>query len=386
MEETAWLSGLTLGAEPLGRATVLFTGAMRFADDPASDGPANLAFALQAARDPTLVGLGARRRETSAHYGRGMVEGPVGQMVSEAVGRLEADLEALSPFMAVRARAWMRRLAGDRDPAAYFTHPRAFPFILLPWWFERAARGSIDRELQGTLAASSISGYYFIRILDGIMDGHVGQELEFVPILGVLHERFQSPYFSLFPDRHPFHDRFAATWSACLDATAQDAALGAPTLDDFVTVSARKVLAASIPLQAVAWLLGRQDQLADWMAFFDLLGRWHLMEEDLLDFNEDAGRQARTFVLCLAERRRRPGQSPVGWLLESGIDEIAATMAGWMAELAECAAVLSAPEPAAYIVQRNERLQREIDATRPAMQALARVDAALSGRSSGGVQ
>jgi hypothetical protein len=315
-----------------------------------------------------------------------MVEEPFCEMVSEAVHRLEAEVEALSPFMAVPAKAWMRRLAGGRDPAAYFTHPRAFPFVLLPWWFERAARGSIDRELHIKLAGSSISGYYFIRILDGIMDGHAGKELEFLPILGVFHERFQSPYLSLFPDGHPFHDRFAATWSACLDATAQDAALGAPTLDAFVTVTARKVLAASIPLQAVAWLLDRQDELADWMAFFDLLGCWHLMEEDILDFNEDAGREARTFVLCLAERRRRPGQSPVGWLLESGIDEIAATMAGWMGELARRAAVLSAPEPAAYLIQRDERFRREIAATRPAMQALARVDAALSGGSNSGAR
>jgi L-asparaginase len=58
MEETAWLTDLMLGSELREQATVLFTGAMRFADDQASDGPANLRFALRAARDPSLVGSG----------------------------------------------------------------------------------------------------------------------------------------------------------------------------------------------------------------------------------------------------------------------------------------------------------------------------------------
>src|ERR1700733_12212092 len=91
-----------------------------------------------------------------------MVEEPFCEMVSEAVHRLEAEVEALSPFMAVPAKAWMRRLAGGRDPAAYFTHPRAFPFVLLPWWFERAARGSIDPELHERLGGSPGAGGSFL--------------------------------------------------------------------------------------------------------------------------------------------------------------------------------------------------------------------------------
>jgi L-asparaginase len=60
MEETAWLAELMLGANLRKRAIVLFTGAMRFADDPAPDGPGNLASALRAARERTLVGVGTQ--------------------------------------------------------------------------------------------------------------------------------------------------------------------------------------------------------------------------------------------------------------------------------------------------------------------------------------
>jgi len=58
MEETAWLTELMLGAKLRERAAVLFTGAMRFADEPAGDGPANLRFALRMGRGPALTGAG----------------------------------------------------------------------------------------------------------------------------------------------------------------------------------------------------------------------------------------------------------------------------------------------------------------------------------------
>ena len=60
IEETAWLTELTLGAALRQRAAVVFTGAMRFADDASPDGPANLAWALRAGREPGAAGRGAQ--------------------------------------------------------------------------------------------------------------------------------------------------------------------------------------------------------------------------------------------------------------------------------------------------------------------------------------
>ncbi len=48
MEESAWLTELLLGKRLRQAASVLFTGAMRFVDDPEADGPANLASAMAA--------------------------------------------------------------------------------------------------------------------------------------------------------------------------------------------------------------------------------------------------------------------------------------------------------------------------------------------------
>jgi L-asparaginase len=58
MEESAWLTELLLGERLRQAASVLFTGAMRFVDDPEADGPANLASALAAGRDGAARGRG----------------------------------------------------------------------------------------------------------------------------------------------------------------------------------------------------------------------------------------------------------------------------------------------------------------------------------------
>jgi L-asparaginase len=51
MEETAWLTDLLLGSDRRSSCGVVFTGAMRFADHPGSDGPSNLVDALAAAKE-----------------------------------------------------------------------------------------------------------------------------------------------------------------------------------------------------------------------------------------------------------------------------------------------------------------------------------------------
>ncbi|SFP30097.1 L-asparaginase [Amycolatopsis arida] len=58
LEETAFLTDLMAGPAAT-RGGIVFTGATRCLDDPAADGPANLASAITAAADPATRGLGA---------------------------------------------------------------------------------------------------------------------------------------------------------------------------------------------------------------------------------------------------------------------------------------------------------------------------------------
>lgn len=58
VEETAFLADLLAGPATA-RGGIVFTGALRRADDPTADGPGNLAAAIAAARDPALRMAGA---------------------------------------------------------------------------------------------------------------------------------------------------------------------------------------------------------------------------------------------------------------------------------------------------------------------------------------
>jgi L-asparaginase len=58
LEETAFLADLMAGPAA-GRGGIVLTGAMRYLDDPSTDGPANLASSIVAAADPLLRGVGA---------------------------------------------------------------------------------------------------------------------------------------------------------------------------------------------------------------------------------------------------------------------------------------------------------------------------------------
>ena len=70
----------------------------------------------------------------------------------------------------------MRQLAGSDASADYFCKPHAFPMLQLPWWLERTLRPAPDLALQRDLARSTMCGYYYIRMIDNVMDGHATVE------------------------------------------------------------------------------------------------------------------------------------------------------------------------------------------------------------------
>ena len=51
----------------------------------------------------------------------------LGSLISEAVSRLETELEAGAPVMAGQVIPWLHYLAGQAQPEDYFKHPLAFP-------------------------------------------------------------------------------------------------------------------------------------------------------------------------------------------------------------------------------------------------------------------
>ncbi len=97
---------------------------------------------------------------------------------------------------------WMRSLS-TAEPADYFTHPEAFPMLLLPWWMEESISGSADPAFQSEIAYSSVCGYYFVRLLDDLMDGDNPPPAPVLPAMIVLHTEFQQTYGRSLSGRRP---------------------------------------------------------------------------------------------------------------------------------------------------------------------------------------
>jgi hypothetical protein len=275
-------------------------------------------------------------------------------LAQETVERLRRRLEEGSPSLSVHVMEWMRRLAGDAPPERYFLHPHAFPMLLLPWWLEESIRGTASREFQGDVVYSTISGYYFIRLIDDLMDGEEAPDPRVLPALIVLHTEFEQAYHPHFASGHPFWETLATASYAAAETASKDAGLEDIGRDDFLETSARKIAGAVVPIAAVAQRYGRPDLLGPWSDFVALFGRWHQMLNDVHGWSRDSARGRRTWFLCEAERRS-PG-SAVEWVLGDGLAWGMAEMETWMDELLVSAALLDCPPLTVYLGERRRML------------------------------
>src|SRR5205085_10498901 len=137
------------------------------------------------------------------------------------VERLYDDMPLIAPHL----HQWIKGLARSDAPADYFLHPVAFPLMLLPWWLERQLQDARDPAFQADLVLSNASLYYYIRLIDNVMDGHATVERKLLPAAGYFANQFHSIYHPYFDVGHPFWKFFSQTWSAFCDVTAADGQL-----------------------------------------------------------------------------------------------------------------------------------------------------------------
>ena len=147
---------------------------------------------------------------------------------------------------------WMNAMHQE-GPANYFKHTLSFPMLLLPWWAEKTIRPRPDTAFQADIVHSTINGYYFIRLIDNLMDGHATVEMDLLPALGYFHTQFQAAYQWHFEHDHPFWEFFKTAWFHSAAVTMKDSSLTDLDQDQFVQVAARKTYAARIPLAAVCY-------------------------------------------------------------------------------------------------------------------------------------
>ena len=307
------------------------------------------------------------------------------ELVVRAFARMDDRLEAAAPTLAGHVQAWRGTLSGTAPPVAYFLHERAFPMLLLPWWIEagirdggpggsagRSGPDSPDPAFHADVVYSTLTGYYFVRMIDDLMDRERPPAGEVLPALIFFHTEFQGAYRGHFPDGHPFWATFEAASYASAEAASRDAGLVDIDRERFERISARKISGGKVPIAAVCHRYRRADQLGRWFGFVDLLGCWHQMLNDMLDWNRDLEGGRRTYFLSEASRQS-PTLSTAEWVVSSGLAWGYAELEDRMAELLRAARALDCPPLVAYLEGRRATVAREWQAMTSSLEAITKL-------------
>ncbi len=296
-------------------------------------------------------------------------------LIGQGIAQLDEQLAAGMPHSAGAVTGWMRQLAPGGERAAYFTHPLAFPALLLPWWAGDSLGGLPADDLLADVTRSTICGYYAIRLIDNVMDGEATVEPGLLPALNFFTCQFQAAYQRWFAAGHPFWAQFEQFWLGGADASLREAQL--PALDEtqFWQLSAHKVCAAKIPVAAVCHRLGHPAAVAPWVALIDRLGGWHQLHNDLFDWQRDAQRGGVTWFLSEATQRHRPGETLAGWVAREGFFWGIDRLHQWMAQLQVSAAALNSPLLAEWLQQRDKLLAEAVAQVTPGLALIARLAA-----------
>src|SRR5689334_12593797 len=145
-----------------------------------------------------------------------MHEAAVKSLVRSAFARLQTEVRGAMPVLAKRTLAWMSQLARSPHPETYFTR-LVFPVLLLPWWIDKTLRRTPDKAFHADLLYSTINGYYYIRLIDNLMDGHPPGDATLLPAAAFFHTQFQLGYQRHFEHGHPFWQIFAREWFRSAD-------------------------------------------------------------------------------------------------------------------------------------------------------------------------
>jgi len=301
---------------------------------------------------------------------------PLKKITRDAALRLMQRLKRNAPVLGEHADEWMRALAGDAPPERYFLHPRAFPAVLLPWLLETAIRRQPSRAFQRDVVYSTITGYYFVRLTDDLMDGEP-VAAPVVPLLIVLHAEFEQTYHRHFPARHPFWDVLARSSYQAAETASKDAGERHITREHFLANSARKVAGAKIPIAAVCHRYDRSDLIAPWSDFVDLLGRWHQMLNDMLGWNRDLQRETPTYFLSEGVARAGPGGSIAEWVVSEGYQWGMGQLGPWMTDLKAAARELGSPALVTYLEDRDRALLATWESIRGEMESLQKLARSL---------
>jgi len=250
-----------------------------------------------------------------------------------------------------------------------------FPILQLPEWLVDTLSVKPDLEFQQSLIHSSVNGYFYVRLIDDVMDGDRNPRLQrsILPVAGFFCAQFQSCYQHYFPSQHSFWRKFQELWIASCESAAHDASLHTISWSDFERIASRKYSAAGIPVAAVCYYYDHPELIAPWLEFTYKLARWSQMLDDMLDWHADRRHQRATYFLSEGERQKPAGESPDQWVVQEGYAWGFELLERWMHDLRSRANELGSPDLQAYLERREAWLLQQKSIMKKGFAALSQL-------------
>jgi hypothetical protein len=266
----------------------------------------------------------------------------------------------------------MAQLSTTGEAPEYFLQPRTFPFLQLPWWAAKSFASELDREFMADVVYSTLNGYYYIRLLDNLMDGHDSVEMKILPATAFFHTEFQAAYQKYFDPAHPFWEVFRSAWFSASDAVTREINLDRIHESEFEQITVAKLAGARIPLAAVGFRHHAGDRLRCWEEFTLALARWSQMEDDLFDWHQDL-RHGKTSYFLTEASRRKGFETVSAWVIREGFQLGVQNLQWELSELRRLVAPLNSPDVVRYLDSREMMLEAQKTAILEAFQILKQV-------------
>jgi hypothetical protein len=308
----------------------------------------------------------------------GCFDNEVLELAGHSLVRMGETLARFAPGLAAEADAWTRGLSRSGEARDYFGSGRSI-LLLLPRFLREACERAPDRAFEFDLAYSTINAYYFVRLIDDVMDRAPAASPALLPLLGFFHAEFQSTYTRYFRPDSAFWESFHCTWFKMAEATVEQTRLPEVSSHDFIRLSTAKSGGVKIPLTAVCEYYGRPDLIQCWCDFFDAFAVWSQMQDDVFDWSHDYGQGSTTYFLSEAKRRKHFDESVSSWVLREGIEWGYAQAANQMRALRTIASEMGSDNLVRFIDHRQMQVEQVWKILLPQLPALARLALVFEG-------
>lgn len=307
-------------------------------------------------------------------------------VLEKALSRTLEDLRLEFPAATPLVLPWLDQLSRGTGPIGRFLEPLMFPLFEPPFWVEEVSELDHDEDLQEDLAVSTLNGYYFLRLVDEVMDGHSSTEKTFLSVSAFFHTKFQSIYHRYFPPHHPFWTHFSSIWFSTNEATIAEKLSSSLAREDFFSISANKLAALKIPVIAACHRYGQGQKISSWIHFCDSLGQFFQMLDDVCDWRTDLIDGQPSFFLTEAECNRSREESTEAWVLRAGLPWAKRWLQKKMSALETSAGSLGSMRAERYLRELQTHLEEQWDLWSPGLEELSKLARELETALEGGTE